>query len=203
MNIYGASGHAKVVINIIESIKEKIHHVIDDNRAIDSFFHHKVEHELTEDVLKQETIIAIGKNEDRKKVAEILEGKIHKAIIHSSAVLDDSVVVGKGTVVMANASVNADTRIGENCIINTGATVEHDCRLDNFVHISPNATLAGGVQVGEGTHCGIGAMVIPGVKIGKWVTIGAGAVIIEDVPDYAVVIGNPGKVIKYTKKVYE
>jgi acetyltransferase EpsM len=35
------------------------------------------------------------------------------------------------------------------------------------------------------------------VKIGKWATIGAGAVIINDVPDYAVVVGNPGKVIKF------
>jgi acetyltransferase EpsM len=53
------------------------------------------------------------------------------------------------------------------------------------------------VFVGEGTQVGIGACVIQGVKIGKWATIGAGAVIINDVPDYAVVVGNPGKVIKF------
>ncbi|CAL43362.1 Putative acetyltransferase [Flavobacterium psychrophilum JIP02/86] len=43
---------------------------------------------------------------------------------------------------------------------------------------------------------GIGASVIQGIKIGKWVTIGAGAVIIKDVPDFAVVVGNPGRIIK-------
>ena len=35
------------------------------------------------------------------------------------------------------------------------------------------------------------------IKIGKWVTVGAGAVIIKDIPDYAVVVGNPGRIIKY------
>jgi acetyltransferase EpsM len=51
--------------------------------------------------------------------------------------------------------------------------------------------------VGEGTQVGTGASIIPGVKIGKWASIGAGAVIVEDVPDFAVVVGNPGKIIKY------
>ena len=44
---------------------------------------------------------------------------------------------------------------------------------------------------------GIGAVIIQGVKIGNWVTIGAGTIILNDVPDYAVIVGNPGKIIKY------
>ena len=62
-------------------------------------------------------------------------------------------------------------------------------------HISPNAALAGNVSVGEGTQIGIGAAVIQGIKIGKWVTVGAGAVIIKDIPDYAVVVGNPARIL--------
>ena len=50
--------------------------------------------------------------------------------------------------------------------------------------------------MGEGTHIGAGATIIPNLKIGKWATIGAGAVVIKDVPDYAVVVGNPGRIIK-------
>lgn len=65
------------------------------------------------------------------------------------------------------------------------------------MHICPGASLAGGVEVGEGSMVGIGSTVIQGVKIGKWATIGAGTVIVEDVPDFAVVVGVPGKIIKY------
>ena len=56
------------------------------------------------------------------------------------------------------------------------------------------------MRVCEGANIGIGAVVIQGLTIGKWSTIGAGSVIINDVPDYAVVVGNPGKVIKYNDK---
>jgi len=55
------------------------------------------------------------------------------------------------------------------------------------------------VFIGEGTHVGIGASIIQGIKIGKWATIGAGAVVIRDVPDYAVVVGSPARIIKYKK----
>ena len=101
---------------------------------------------------------------------------------------------------MPQVVVNADVTIGKHCILNSGSIIEHDCVLSDYVHISPNASLAGNVSVGEGTQIGIGASVIQGITIGKWVTIGAGAVIIEDVPDFAVVVGNPGRVIKMNLK---
>ena len=54
-------------------------------------------------------------------------------------------------------------------------------------------------MVGEGTQIGINATIRQGINIGKWATIGAGAVIVKDVPDYAVVVGNPGKIIRYNQ----
>ena len=65
------------------------------------------------------------------------------------------------------------------------------------MHISLNASLASGVSVGVGTHIGSNAVLIPCVKIGKWVVVAAGEVILRNIPDYAVVVGNPGKKIKY------
>gem|GEM_PF-5036155 len=141
-------------------------------------------------------LISVGNNLNRKKISE----KYHLNYIniaHPTAVVSSKSTVGRGTVIMANAVINPDATIGKHNIINTGSVLEHDCCLDDFVHISPNASLAGNVSVGEGTHIGIGATIIQGVKIGKWVTIGAGAVVIQDVPDFAVVVGVPGKIIKY------
>lgn len=51
--------------------------------------------------------------------------------------------------------------------------------------------------MGEKTLVGIGATVIPNVKIGKNVSIGAGTVVLQDVPDNAVVVGVPARIIKY------
>ena len=197
MNIYGASGHAKVIIDIAKSIDISIDIIFDDNLQLTEVSGHPVIHDLSDELLIHGTVLAIGDNKIRKMVAKKFEGKFQNGIFHSSAVLAPTVIMGVGTVVMANASINAEVIIGNHCIINTGATVEHESQLGDYVHISPNSALAGDVIVGEGSHIGIGAVVIPGVKIGKWVTIGAGAVVLEDIPDFAVVVGNPGTIIKY------
>ncbi|MGA9589642.1 MAG: acetyltransferase [Salegentibacter sp.] len=198
MNIYGASGHGKVILDIIRSVSsEEIDFVIDDNPEIEEFAGKSVFHKLTSEVLNCETVFAIGKNRIRKKLSQDFKGPVASAIVHSSAVLSDSAKLGKGTVVMANAAINAAVAAGEHCIINTAAVVEHDVVLGDFVHISPGAVITGNVHIGEGTHIGAGAVIIPGIKIGKWVSVGAGAVIIRDIPDFAIVVGNPGKLIKY------
>src|SRR5690606_34692257 len=189
MNLYGASGHAKVIIDIAKSQSLVITHIIDDDPNVKQINGKEVCHRVTDEISKVETIISIGNNLIRKKIADKFIGKIHSAIAHSSAVISPSAKLHKGTVVMSNAVINASVEIGEHCIINSGAIIEHDCILGNFVHISPNAALAGDVKIGEGTHVGIGAVIIPGIKIGKWVTIGAGAIVIKDIPDGMVAVG--------------
>jgi acetyltransferase-like isoleucine patch superfamily enzyme len=52
------------------------------------------------------------------------------------------------------------------------------------------------VQLGDGCDVGIGAVILPGVTVGKGAQVGAGAVVTRDVPDYAVVAGNPARLIR-------
>ena len=203
MNIYGASGHAKVIIDIAKSRGSSIDVIFDDDIKIEYLGGQIVAHEFSEEMKNSDTVIAIGNNTIRKKVADSFMGKISDAICHKSSIISPTAILGKGTVVMPNACINASTKVGEYCIINTASTVDHDCEIESFVHISPSVAIAGNVEIGHGTHIGIGAVVIPGIKIGKWVTVGAGAVIIRDIPDYAVVVGNPGNIIKYKETDYE
>ena len=199
MILFGASGHCKSVIDIAESIGEKIKIIYDDNPKVDTVYHIPVQKFQAETSgLSESWIISIGNNKNRKEVREKLSEKFG-LLIHKTASISSWSAIGDGTVVMAKVVINASTKIGEHCIINSGAVVEHDCIVGDFAHISPNASLAGGVTVGEGTQIGIGACVLPEISIGKWATIGAGAVIISDVPDGATVIGNPGRVIKINK----
>ncbi|MES2239785.1 MAG: acetyltransferase [Bacteroidota bacterium] len=196
--LYGASGHGKVIIDILKSNNEAIEAIIDDKPKSENLFGIPVLYSKDIDNLSiQKLIISIGDNLIRKRIVKGLnEVSFHKAI-HPKAIISSFSEVGDGSVVMAGAVINPDTTIGKHCIINTASVIEHDCIINDYVHISPNVSLAGHVAVGKGSHIGIGASIIQGIKIGKWVIIGAGAVIIEDVPDYAVVVGNPGKIIKF------
>ncbi len=193
--LIGAGGHGKVIAEIIEETGGTIYQVVDSNPAITELIGYPV---TREPASGYPVIIAVGNNFARKRIAN--ENNFELALaIHPSANLSKRSSVGKGSVVMAGVSVNSGTDIGKHCIINTNASIDHDCKIADFVHVSPGAALAGNVTVGEGSHIGIGSSVIQGIHIGKWVTIGAGAVIIEDVPDHAVVVGVPGKIIKYNK----
>lgn len=193
--LYGASGHCKVIIDILECNEQTISCIIDDapKKNILGFpVLHSKDYCFSGD---EKIILSIGNNKVRKKLAQKLKVHFVKAI-HPKSIISNHSSIGEGTVIMAGAVVNPQVVIGGHCIINTGAVIEHDCKIDDYAHISPNASLAGGVEVGEGSQVGIGASVIQGVKIGKWAVIGAGAVVIRDVPDFAVVVGNPGKVLK-------
>jgi len=200
ITLFGASGHSKVIIDILKNNFVTINAIIDDNPKCDTILGLPVVKNLDIDFSSfQYMIISIGNNRIRKRISDKLKVNYVNAI-HHKAIISKALTIGKGTVIMAGAIINPDVYIGNHCIINTGAVIEHDCNIADFVHISPSVSLAGNVQVGEGSHIGIGAVVIQGVKIGKWATIGAGAVIIKDIPDYAVVVGNPGKIIKFNQE---
>jgi sugar O-acyltransferase (sialic acid O-acetyltransferase NeuD family) len=120
--------------------------------------------------------------------------------IHPSASVSPFVEWGNGCMILQGSIIQARTKIGNHVIINTGAQVDHDCEIGAYVHVAPGAVLCGTVKVGEGTLVGAGSTVLPGIKIGKWATIGAGSVVIEDGPDNAVVVGNPGRIVKLHSK---
>ncbi len=202
--VYGAGGHAKVVLDILRANGESILGVMDDRLESTEWNGFKVLGNLKslgeeENPYKESLfIIAIGHNETRKKIAEFLgdRGVLFGTVIHPSAIVGSNCSIGAGTVIMPNAVINAGTTIGRHVIINTSSSVDHDSQIHDFAHISPGAHLAGGVSVGTGAHVGIGANVIPGIKIGNETVVGAGAAVIDDLPDRITAVGVPAVIKK-------
>ena len=197
ITLFGASGHGKVILDLVKAGNVKITAILDDNPKTPTLLGTPVTKTTDFDTtFLGKTIISIGNNKVRKALSQTLKADFVTAI-HPAATISPFTIIGEGTVVMAGVVINPDTKIGKHCIINTNATIEHDATIADFVHICPRVAIAGNVTIGEGTQVGIGAAVIQGITIGKWATIGAGAIIINPIPDYAVVVGNPGKIIKY------
>ncbi|MGI9526593.1 MAG: acetyltransferase [Weeksellaceae bacterium] len=198
MIIYGASGHGKVICDILLNNDPQLDIVfIDDAKKNNLFYNYPVYLVKDYNIENHPMIIAIGNNLTRQRIATQYNCFVNA--IDPSAVLSKTVSLGKGTVIMPNVTCNADTKIGSHVILNTACSIDHDCEIHDFAHVSPNASLAGNVKVGTGSHIGIGASIIQGIKIGKFATVGAGAVVIEDVPDHATVVGVPAKIIKIEK----
>jgi len=139
--------------------------------------------------------VSIGTNAKRAEVAAGIGEDEMPVIRHPSAVFSKYSEMGAGTLICAGAVVNIDSQIGRGVILNTGCSVDHDCTISDFAHISPGARLGGNVAVGVGAWVGIGAAVREGIKIGDGAKIGAGAAVVSDIPDHALAVGVPARII--------
>jgi sugar O-acyltransferase (sialic acid O-acetyltransferase NeuD family) len=195
--LQGGGDHARVVVDCLHDQGIEVIGIFDPKYSGDLFGVPQLGQYVPEykpDVL---SVIAIGDNAIRKKVAESSRhGFIN--VVHPTAVISSKAEIGNGNMVLHRAILQAKVKLGSHVIVNTAAQIDHDCIIDDFVHLAPGCILCGTVTVGEGSFIGAGAVIIPGKKVGKWAVIGAGTVVRTDVPDYAVVVGNPGKIIRYS-----
>jgi sugar O-acyltransferase (sialic acid O-acetyltransferase NeuD family) len=143
-------------------------------------------------------VVAIGNNAIRanKQLQLVNAGASVVTIIHPDATVSPHARVGSGSVVFAQAVVNACATVGAGVIVNTGSVVEHDCVVGDFSHISPNAVLAGGVRLQEQCWVGAGASIRQLLEVGKAAVVGMGAVVTRDVSAGSVVAGNAARVLK-------
>ena len=207
--LIGGGGHAKAIIEIITMRKE--YHIvgitdnssakkeklisgvpiIDNDENLQTHFQKGVKRAFI-------TLGSVADTRERIRLYKMLKeiGFELIDVIHTSAIIAGSLVMGTGNALMAGSIINAYTALGNNCIINTGAIIEHDCLIKDHVHIATGAKLAGNVKVKEGAHVGIGAIVKQGVTIGRHSIVGAGAVVLEDIPDNVVCAGIPARIIK-------
>lgn len=208
--IYGASGHAKVVIDILE--KQGLFDIsglVDDAPALRGgrLFEYPVlgGREVLPGLMGEDhspcAMAAIGSNRARQEIARLLcdYGFEMISAVHPSAQLGRSVSVAGGTVVMGGAVINPDVKIGRNVIVNTKATVDHDCLVGDGVHLGPGSTLCGNVTVAEETFVGAGATILPNVRLGRRVTVGAGATVVCDIADGQTVVGTPARALRRTE----
>ncbi len=197
ITLYGAGGHCYAAVALIKSQKEFSPSLILDDTPDEKKILGVPVTKYDNSKLQTEFFcITIGDNLVRKRIARQFNAEF-PSFVHDSAEVYPSVKIGKGTLVHPNSVLDAEALIGDFCIVNNNATVSHNAIVGDFVHIAIQAAVAGGVTIGEGTLIGAGSVILPEVKIGKWVTVGAGAIVTKDIPDHAVVYGNPATIIKY------
>lgn len=135
--------------------------------------------------------------------AQIGEGtKVwHFVHVMPGAVIGERCVIGQGCFI-GNVRIGAGCKVQNNVSIYDGVTLEDDvfvgpsCVFTNVLH--PRAYVERKAEfaltlVRTGASLGANATIIAGVTIGRYALIGAGAVITDDVPDHAIVVGNPAR----------
>ena len=154
----------------------------------------------SEEARGMEVAITIGDPAVRRRIAERLaaKGVRFTTLVHPTVVTTPWVVLGEGTIVLANCSFTADIRIGRHVVFNPGCTVAHDVVVGDYAYLSPSVDLAGKAVIEDSCHLGTGVVVIPSCRVGARSVIGAGAVVVRDIPPDVTAVGVPARVLDKT-----
>lgn len=116
-------------------------------------------------------------------------------VIDPTAIVADGTLTGSGIWAQAGSMVMPGARVGSHVALRSGCQVSHDCSVEDFVNVGLGVILCGHSVVRQGAHLAPGAIVRDRVSIGCYSVVGVGAVVVTDVPDGAIVIGNPARVV--------
>lgn len=197
--VFGAGGHGKTVIEMIQAAGDfRIHGVIDDDPQVTGQVAgipvlggaDKLPGLWSAGIrLAANAVGGIGDVEVRVRVFEKLAqaGFGFPALIHPRSFIEKSAQVADGSQIMPLAYVGSEAKIGFGCIVNTGSIISHDCVIGENTNIAPGAILAGEVKVGPRVLVGMGVTVNLRVEIGEGARLGNGSTIKGNVPARGIV----------------
>lgn len=131
-------------------------------------------------------VLAFGVLENRKLRFDVFQmmkkiGCKFPNILHANSIVEKSVKLGEGNVILAGANIGSCVLMGDLNYINNNALVSHDCILKDNIHIAPSATLASSIKIESHVLIGMNTTLYMGIKIGNSSTILNGLIINNDI----------------------
>lgn len=150
-------------------------------------------------------IVAVGDNGIRGRMTKQLRGAglCIVSAIHTHVFVDDTARIGQGSIMEMGAMIHPEAQIGEGVFVGGSTVVAHDCVVGDYSLLGGGVVFGGNVVVGAYTTLGVGTILQPQIRIGRNVTTGIGTVVVKDLPDNAVAVGVPAKILRFQAPVRE
>jgi UDP-N-acetylbacillosamine N-acetyltransferase len=195
--VYGAGGHGLVVAESAVAAGWEVAGFLDEQPQTTLVGRWRVYPSIPAEAAGQAVAVAVGDNMARRRLtADIAQTGLQLTqIIHPTAWVSPTAILGRGVFIGPQAVINGQANIEDGVIINSSAVVEHHCVVGGYSHVAPRAVLCGNVRVGEMCLIGAGATVKPGIAIGDDCTVGVGAAVVSDLDHNQTVVGVPARPI--------
>lgn len=141
-------------------------------------------------------IVAIGENAARYKIMTQINsaGGMTPSLIHPTATISPSAIIGKGVYIQANAYIWTKVEIGDYCIISPNVVICHHTTLGKGCMISNVTGVGASIKIEDMVFIGMGCTIVTGIHtIGENSVIGAGAVVLGNIEKNSVYAGVPAK----------
>jgi sugar O-acyltransferase (sialic acid O-acetyltransferase NeuD family) len=142
-------------------------------------------------------VIGIGDVKIKKQLIDklIVKGSKFINLIHPTAVIADTAMIGKGNIIAPFVLISNCAKIDDFVIFNVYSSCGHDAKVGKYSTLSPYASATGFVVLEDEVFLGTHSTVIPGKIIGYKSKVSANSVVMRDVPPNKMVFGVPGKAI--------
>ena len=199
--LIGASGLAREVAAAVDAAgTHEIVGVLDDNNellgtecagvpVIGSI-------ESASDLGDVQFLICAGAGAARRRIASRLRASgigsaRYATVVHPTAILPPSCLIGAGTVLLAYVTLTADVTVGEHVVVMPQVVLTHDALLFDFVTLCAGVVVGGNVLIESGAYLGMNSSVRQRVRVGQDSTLGMGAALLQDLPPGEVWAGVP------------
>lgn len=118
-------------------------------------------------------------------------------LIHPmTSIPEDYCEVGHDILAAPFSQVSPEVTLSNHSVLLGHAFVGHNTVIGEFSHIAANAVVGANIKMGKGVHVGTNSVIRERITIGDFSIIGSGAVVLNDVPENAIVVGNPARILK-------
>ncbi|MEU6864699.1 acetyltransferase [Streptomyces sp. NPDC046876] len=154
--------------------------------------------ELVHRLPEATVVVCVGSPRDYAVRARLvrrlgLPASRYATVVHPTAAVSASSVLGPGSVLLAHCALTAAVRVGAHVAVMPHTVLTHDDTVADYATLASGVRLGGGVRVERGAYVGAGALVREYTTVGAWSLTGMGSTVLADVPPGEVWAGSPAR----------